>query len=73
MDTFHLAGIPLAPDFSDFTQYYGSTLDAKKMSELLYHIGQGMRKPASFLPQKRNKSLPPHQPKTLRIPEKITV
>lgn len=53
-DTFKTAEIPLQDDLGNFSQYYGSVLDAKKQEELFYHIGQGMRKPWTFLPRKEH-------------------
>lgn len=54
-DTFKAAGIPLDENLSNFTLYYGSVLDEKKREELYYHIGDGIRKPSSFLPRKERK------------------
>lgn len=54
-DTFKAAGITLDENLSNFTLYYGSVLDEKKREELYYHIGDGIRKPSSFLPRKERK------------------
>lgn len=54
-DTFKAAGISLDENLSNFSLYYGSVLDEKKREELYYHIGEGIRKPSSFLPRKERK------------------
>lgn len=51
-DAFAAEGIQLQDDLSNFSQYYGSVLDAKKQEDFYYQIGQGMRKPSSFLPRR---------------------
>ena len=51
-DAFSAEGIKLADDLSNFSQYYGSILDEKKQEDFYYQIGQGMRKPSSFLPRR---------------------
>lgn len=51
-ETFEEAGIKLQDNLLNFTQYYGSALNEKKSQELYYHIGQGIRKPMSFLPRR---------------------
>ncbi len=50
LSTFLQAGIVLDQDLWNFTQYFWSPLVGKKQEEFLYHIGQWIRKPASFLP-----------------------
>lgn len=51
-ESFKAAGITLDDNLSNFSQYYGSVFDDKKKKELLYNIGQWIRKPWSFLPYK---------------------
>lgn len=51
-EAFEEAGIKLQENLANFTQYYGSSLNEKKSQELYYHIGQGIRKPTSFLPRR---------------------
>lgn len=51
-DTFSAEWIQLHDDLSNFFQYYGSILDAKKQEDFYYQIGQGMRKASSFLPRR---------------------
>ena len=51
-EVFKTAGVILSDDLSNFSQYYGSILDTKKQAELYYNIGQGVRKPSSFLPRR---------------------
>lgn len=64
-DTFKAEGILLEDDLSNFPQYYGSHLDVKKQEELFYHLGQGVRKPSSFLPHKKiPKKIPKKTPQT---------
>jgi (p)ppGpp synthase/HD superfamily hydrolase len=70
-DTFEDAGIKLNENLSNFTSYYGSTLDEKKAQELYYHIGQNIRKPSSFLPR-RQKIEKPHTQKE-KIPTRIMI
>jgi len=70
-DTFEHAGIKLNENLSNFTSYYGSTLDEKKAQELYYHIGQNIRKPSSFLPR-RQKIEKPHTQKE-KIPTRIMI
>lgn len=53
-----MAGISLDDNLSNFALYYGSSLDEKKREELYYHIGDGIRKPSSFLPRKERKKAP---------------
>lgn len=51
-DAFNAEGIKLEDNLSNFSQYYGSILDEKKQEDFYYQIGQGMRKPSSFLPRR---------------------
>lgn len=61
-DAFSAEGIKLADDLSNFSQYYGSILDEKKQEDFYYQIGQGMRKPSSFLPRREKiKKVPKKQ------------
>ncbi len=47
---FSEKGIVMDPECRDLKKYVDFTLDSKKLEELLYQVGQGIRKPSSFLP-----------------------
>jgi len=51
-ETFENFGIKLQDNLWNFSQYYGSVLDAKKQEEFYYQIGQWIRKASSFLPRR---------------------
>lgn len=71
-EVFKTAGIALSDDLSNFTQYYGSILDTKKQAELYYNIGQGVRKPSSFLPRREKTKKTIHKD-TQKIPIHVMI
>ncbi|MFA6080611.1 MAG: RelA/SpoT family protein [Candidatus Gracilibacteria bacterium] len=51
-------GIALDPECKDLKKYVDFTLDIKKLEEMLYQIGQGIRKPSSFFPHTKLQKTP---------------
>ncbi len=65
LSAFAEKGITLDQECRDLRKYVDFTLDGKKLEELLYQVGQWIRKPSSFLPHTK-----PH--KTTFLPQKIS-
>ena len=74
LQAFSEKWITLDPQCNDLKKYVDFTLDAKKLEELLYQVGQGIRRPSSFLPHpKPQKTTPIFIQKTSDIPNTIII
>lgn len=71
-ETFESEGIKLQDNLSNFSQYYGSILDAKKQEEFYYQLGQWIRRASSFLPR-RERVKKTEKRQTLSAPTSVMV